>query len=123
MEWAPRVVSLIHCALVVFVAAVPFGPFNPALLSLHIVIVLGLVSHWMMGTDVCALTYLEAALRGVKPETSFIYSVVGPVFNISDATTRRLVFSSTIALGTLSAVRLWKYLLHPQQDGKRANVR
>lgn len=103
-----NLVSAIHAALIVFVIAVPFSSFSAPLLLLHIATVVGLVMHWALSTDVCALTYLEAALRGVPPDKSFVYSVVGPVFNISDGSTRRIVFVSTVFLGVVSAVRLAK---------------
>ena len=110
MSTLATLVAIIHSALVVFMIVVPLRDSPvPQLLS-HIVVAIGLLSHWVMRTDVCALTYIEAMLRGVKPEKSFIFSVVGPVFNVSDALTRRVVFWGTVALAMVSAWRLSKKL-------------
>jgi hypothetical protein len=102
------IVSTIHAALIMFVVIVPLAPFSAPLLATHVAVVLGLVMHWVLRTDVCALTYMEAVLRGVPPDQSFIYSVVGPIFNLSDGTTRKIVFMATITLGAVSAGRLAK---------------
>lgn len=110
MNPAAQFVSLLHLSLVLFVASVPFLTLELPWYLLHITVVLGLVMHWAMRTDVCALTYLEASLRGLPPDKSFIYSIVGPVFNIEDSTLRQFIFTSTVLLGCVSAYRVTKKL-------------
>jgi uncharacterized protein DUF2784 len=110
MNLAAQFVSLLHVLLILFVASVPFLALEFPWYMLHLTVVLGLVVHWALRTDVCALTYIEASLRGMPPDKSFIYSIVGPVFNIEDSTLRKFVFTSTILLGFLSAYRVTKKL-------------
>lgn len=106
MNLAAQFVSLLHASLIIFVASVPFLKLELPWYLLHVTVVLGLVLHWALRTDVCALTYLEASLRGLPPDKSFIYSIVGPVFNIEDSTLREFVFTGTVLLGFVSAYRL-----------------
>lgn len=40
-----------------------------------------IVMHWVMHTDMCVFSHLEAKLTGQKVADTCVYSVVGPIFN------------------------------------------
>jgi hypothetical protein len=103
---AAHVVTIVHTSLILFMICAPFLSGDAVFHLLHLAAATGLIVHWLTGTDVCALTYLEAYLRGKPPGESFIYSIVRPVFIIQDATVRRWVLAGTVALGCVSAARL-----------------
>ena len=102
------VVRLVYLALVIFVTVTPFLDTEWHVDVLHLMTTIVLVSHWLMRQDACFFTLLEAFLRGVPVEHSFIYSIVGPVFNIDDSSLRRFVLIGTTALGFVSLSKIVK---------------
>ena len=97
------VIRVMHIGLIIFVCVMPFsGAETSAPYLLHLVVVAGLLFHWLFHTDVCALTLLESSLRGTTNDKSFIHSLVSPIFKIPDVKLRRLVMKITVILGLTS---------------------
>jgi len=101
------VVRLIHIAIVIFIVASPFMKKRNWMIDvLHVVSVITLVAHWYMDEDTCFLTFLESTLRGIPVQESFVYSIVSPVYKISDEEIKSMVMAVTPVLGLISFVRI-----------------
>lgn len=112
-----NVVRLIHLAIVVFIVVSPFLKKRNWMIDiLHVVSVITLVAHWYMDEDTCFLTYLESAIRGIPVQESFVYSIVSPVYKISDEEVKSLVMIATPVLGLISFVRILNNWSHIKQD-------
>lgn len=102
-----NVVRLIHVSIVVFIIVVPFiKTRNWMLFVLHSVAVVTLMAHWYLDEDTCFLTFLESALRGIPVQESFMYSIVSPVYKISDEEIKDIVMMVTPLLGMISFGRI-----------------
>lgn len=96
-----QIVRLVHFAVIFYVV---FGPYltryvprellQPvttlsASLSIYnviyIIVVLGILFHWLLGSDVCALSILEGALSGKHYTQGFIHRLVAPIYNLPNA--------------------------------------
>jgi len=121
-------VRLIHLAIVIFIVVSPFMKKRNWMVDvLHVVSVITLVAHWYMDEDTCFLTYLESALRGIPVQESFVYSIVSPVYKISDEEIKSLVMIATPVLGMISFMRIlnnWSRIkqdLHMMLKGDESN--
>jgi hypothetical protein len=74
-----------HLAIVLFVLFAPFSNYVP-ILFLHVLLGITLVVHWWGNSNVCALSVLEAKLRGLDYTESFTHRFVGPMYDISGTT-------------------------------------
>jgi hypothetical protein len=110
------VVRLVHVAFVAWMVWAPFSN-NDAMLVLHAMVCPFLFLHWATSSDGCALTIIEAKLRGVPLRESFVHGIVAPIYVIPDHAVRRTVFVATLGLWavTLSKVdaAMFKRVLFP----------
>lgn len=98
-------VQLLHFALLGFVVLTPF--FNePASLLLHSIVCPSIVLHWAMNSDVCALTLIEAQLRGVDQCETFLDKLVGTVYRLPQGLTDGKYLSWILI--ALTAVSVYK---------------
>lgn len=109
--FAANAVRSIHILLVVWMCSVPIVGDITQLLLVEVGYVL-LFTHWFVMNDTCALTLLEQHLRGVTKHESFMQSLVGPVYNMSDGYFGRCVWTVSVCLFAIGAVRLYKKLHH-----------
>lgn len=103
-----NLIRILHVLLILFILCVPFVKKIPwQLILLHFVIVGSLLLHWVTNNDDCLLSNLESKLRGIPVETSFMYSLVSPVYknDISDEQIRVLVTFVTPFLGCATLFR------------------
>lgn len=75
-------VRILHAAFIAFVVLVPFMSRTVGFLVIHAMLVPFLYLHWFLNNDTCALTLLECYLRGCPQDRSFVYNVVGPIYNV-----------------------------------------
>ena len=105
MAWLPNLVRFLHVALVLFMVTVPLAAHGLLLILAEAGYVL-LFLHWFTNNDVCALTLLEQHLRGIEKSSSFVQSVVGPVYGLSNTNIGRCVWVVSVILFTIGLIRL-----------------
>jgi MFS-type transporter involved in bile tolerance (Atg22 family) len=105
MEILAGFVRILHMGVIAWMLWAPFSS-SLHVVRLHVILAPFLMMHWATSTDGCALTLLESRLRGIPPHTSFIHSVVSPIYVISDADVRRVAWITTLVLWGVSLRRL-----------------
>jgi hypothetical protein len=103
-----NLIRVLHIVLICFVIGVPFIKKLPwQFIMLHFVTVFSLLLHWCTNSDDCLLSLLESKIRGIPIETSFMYSLVSPVYKneISDEQIRSMVTIITPFLGFATLFR------------------
>lgn len=103
-----------HLILIAFMLWAPICGSLPTLLLVEAGYLL-LFLHWLLNNDTCALTMLEQRLRGIQKSSSFIHSIVGPVYNVSSTSTGKLVWWISLLLFSVGLVRLWLYRTSSQK--------
>lgn len=76
-------IKIIHWLLISFIIAVPFIG-NEWWLTMHAIIIPGIVIHWLTNNNVCSLTYLESRLSGVSMSDTFIGKILFPFFEVNN---------------------------------------
>lgn len=99
-----KFIQLIHILLCLFVILGPFFIKDKELLIFYVMIVSFIIFHWIVSSDVCALTLFEQWVTGKPSDYTFIGRLVKPVYNI----TNRCVTSITIGLLLIAVIRLMK---------------
>lgn len=94
------VVKIIHWLLILFIVAIPFT-YNEFLLTLHTIVIPGIVMHWLTNNNICSLTFLESKLSGVSVDKTFISRILFPFFEIDN----KFMYCGIILLWLLT---LWK---------------
>lgn len=102
MLTAAGLVGAIHAAFAGFMVLAPFAS-DRAWVAAHALVTPFLWLHWLLNDDTCALTLVEARLRGVADRDSFVYKVVSPVYKIRDEE----CWYASAALWAVSVFRLW----------------
>lgn len=110
MYWN-NVVRFIHALFIIFVLIAPFTNFE-LLLSYHFIIIPFLWLHWITNNDICALTVIESKLTGVDMESTYMGSIINPIYQIKNVhfyiITTVLFLISTYRLYTQFDFRLLK---------------
>lgn len=102
-------VRILHIALIFFIILVPFKKdLNWSTVLLHFTVCASLLFHWWCMNDECLLTHIESRLRGIPIDHSFMYSLVSPVYKISDENLRKIAFIVTPILGLVTFKRFIK---------------
>jgi hypothetical protein len=102
-----NIVRLIHMGIIGFVVVCPFLKKRNWMVDvLHVVSVITLLAHWYLDEDTCFLTFLESMLRGIPTNQSFMYSIVSPIYKISDESLKSIVVHATPILGLISVMRI-----------------
>ena len=76
-------VSFLHTVFITFVIFAPFAPWE-LIVTYHFIIIPFLWMHWYTNNDVCALTLLESKLRGVESSSTYIGSIINPIYQIKN---------------------------------------
>ena len=102
--WVANIIWVLHMILICFIVLTPFiGPLLFVILDL--VLMLGVAGHWALNSNVCCLTELECALRGLPERSeSFFERLVGPVYGLNNSS------SQWIGLSFLLGVCVWRLL-------------
>lgn len=78
------IVNIIHKIVVLFVIGVPFFGNIPVLL-INLVFMFGIMFHWALNSNVCALTVLEKTLRGTSYDgETFFGQLFGKIYTINN---------------------------------------
>ncbi|NDC94800.1 hypothetical protein EB118_12580 [bacterium] len=99
-------ISFFHACIVLFVLLAPFLG-NPALWILHITFCISLLVHWWGNSNVCSLSYMESALRGLDYTESFTHKFISPVYDISKTEWSKICNDITIILLLISVYYLY----------------
>ena len=78
-------IHLILCLLIVYSICVSF-----------------IIFHWILSSDVCALTLLEQWVTGKNSDSTFIGRIVKPIYNV----TNKHITCITISLLLIAIIRL-----------------
>lgn len=104
-ELLANVIWLLHLLFVLWVVIVPFTN-SSYMLVLHLILMPFIWCHWLLNSDVCALTLAERYFRGVDSTESFFHNLVSPVYTLSDSSVGRLAWIVSIALWTLTLTKV-----------------
>jgi hypothetical protein len=99
-------IRLIHLAIVAFVVLTPFLSDSPALDILHVTFTVGLMFHWAMNSNVCALSALESYLRKMPLEHSFVHQIIAPIYDLNRSQESAMIWTSTLGLCAASLKNL-----------------
>ena len=94
-------VRVLHVAIVVAFFYFPFSG-DDTMLLLHAIAVPGMVFHWWMNNDTCALTLLEQYLTGKDKGETFFDMLFGSIYRIPG-------WIQTGPVPYLLAIGLWLY--------------
>lgn len=106
---AATFIRAVHFLVVIFVVFAPFSG-DEALLSLHAVFIPSLMLHWLMNSQVCCLTLLEAQLRGVPMthDEVFLHRLISPVYSMNESEHRNFVYGASTLLWIKTMMELRK---------------
>ena len=85
--------------------AIIIGPFiinDKCLLIVYSICVSFIIFHWILSSDVCALTLLEQWVTGKNSDSTFIGRIVKPIYNV----TNKHITCITISLLLIAIIRL-----------------
>lgn len=102
---AGLLIRILHVAFIAWFVWAPFSGVR-SMLTLHAVVAPFLMLHWVTNSDKCALTVLEAKLRGVNEDTSFMHHLVAPVYVISDDVLKKTAWVVAVALWLVTLQQL-----------------
>lgn len=100
-------IRVIHYILLIFAIFTPL--LNPTtftnefLLNLHVVVMPGIIIHWITNNNVCSLTLLESYVTNKPMDQTFIASVLHPFFQIND----NLIYTMAVGLWLTSIYKLY----------------
>ncbi len=96
-------VKIVHGLFVAFIVLVPLLSNNEVLLTYHFLVTPLLILHWITNNNVCALTQLEAFIRGTtNTSETFLGKYINPVYELKD----EMVWIITGVLWLLTAIKL-----------------
>lgn len=99
-----KLIQLVHLLLILFILLGPFLIKEKEILLFYIVMVSFIIFHWILSSDVCALTLLEQWVTGNASEFTFVGRLVKPVYNI----TNRHIMVLTVILLLIAFTRVVK---------------
>lgn len=97
-----KIIQLLHLLLCLFIIFGPFFINNKDTLIIYIVLVSFIILHWILSSDVCALTLLEQYITGESSDYTFVGRLVKPVYNI----TNRHIIIITVGLLLFAIIKL-----------------
>lgn len=102
------IVRAIHIVIVLAALLTPFLTKRPDVLALHAICMSGMMVHWLLSSDRCVLTTLEAYLRGVASDKTFVFQILSPVYHfpITLSQQRHIIWTTSILLTILSMHRI-----------------
>lgn len=114
-------IRVLHVLIVAFVVLTPFLSKDPFLDAVHIASTLGLMFHWAMNSNMCALSALEGYLRNMPLEHSFIHRIVAPIYDLSKHQESRVIWITTLALCAASVRKLFRHKARYFQKQRKIN--
>jgi hypothetical protein len=78
--FAANLIKGLHIFLILFMVFAVLSN-NPLIILINLILMFGIMFHWMVNSDICCLTMCEQYLRGkVDPTETFFGNLVGPVY-------------------------------------------
>lgn len=109
------VVWVAHALFTLWAVVAPFTN-QPHVLVAHLVVTPLVWCHWLANDDsTCALSMLEAWLRGVPVANSWVHQLVGPIYGLNQTSAGALVWAASVGLWL---VTLSKVLRDPGMIGR-----
>ena len=97
----PNIIFMLHTMLVIYMIVYPIVTVNSKDLLVHSFLLCSIMLHWLLNSDVCALTELEFWCRKlttsgceVRRNQTFFGSIISPVYKLSNVE----VYKATIIL-------------------------
>jgi len=113
MSLAANIIFIIHILVVAFFVVTPFLPIETygPLLVLHAISTVFIWFHWWLNDDTCALTVMEAQMRGMtledaKSGKSFFHNIVSPIYKIEDDDLREISWGVSFILWLITMAKL-----------------
>ena len=79
--FAANLIWCLHVLLILFIVLAPFTG-DALIILLNLVIMAGIMFHWIVNNQVCCLTELEKICRGKECDSeTFFGNLVGPVYS------------------------------------------
>ena len=97
------IIFLIHIGIIAFVSLTPFIGSDLFVL-VNLIFIAGIMIHWYLNNDVCALTVLESYFRGLPMGETFFGRIFGPVYTIGVEST--ICWTTLMVLVAVSTKRL-----------------
>ena len=101
---AAQLVRLLHAAILGFVVLAPLTTPSRTVLVVHVGLLLVVMMHWVTNQHYCILTLVESKLRRVPYESSFMNSLLKPLFGFG--VSNRAAYAIAIILLGISITRL-----------------
>lgn len=72
---------------VLFISFIILAPFSKSIyiLLIHIIISIGVLTHWYTNSNICSLSLFESKLRNINYNETFMHRLVSPIYNISES--------------------------------------
>ena len=97
-----KLIQSIHLILCIAIIIGPFIINDKCLLIVYSICVSFIIFHWILSSDVCALTLLEQWVTGKNSDSTFIGRIVKPIYNV----TNKHITCITISLLLIAIIRL-----------------
>lgn len=103
-----NVVFVLHLLLIIFLISVPFVDVPWSVSLLHFTVIGSIIIHWLANDDSCFLTLLESKLRGIPQTSSFMHSLVNPIYQVKDETLSQIGKIGLPVLGGISLYNIFQ---------------
>jgi hypothetical protein len=81
-----NLVRYLHIFLVIFLVIAPLSN-NALVILLNLVLMFGIMIHWILNDQTCCLTVLEKMLRGKELDSeTFFGNLMGPIYSANSNT-------------------------------------
>lgn len=107
------VVLLIQILHIIIIIGFLYGPFLKSLFSMliYLLLLIGLISHWILNNNACLLSQLEAKYRNIPTSDSFIYRLLTPMFELNHSQFSYFIYLITFIL---FIIVLYKVIKSPE---------
>lgn len=100
-------VQFVHLLGILFMIIIPFQD-EVNLLVLHVSASMSILTHWYANDNTCFLSLVEAKLRGIPKDHSFIHSLVAPIYDMNAKETNCFIYFLLFCLVSLSIYKILK---------------
>ena len=101
-------VYIFHSIVVAFIV-LGWSSGDPMVVLLHFTSCFTLLLHWYMNNDICSLSMMESAIRGINYKKGFVARFISPIYNISNTQAEKLCWFITVIGLCVSGYKLYKF--------------
>ena len=99
-------VQFVHLLGILFIVIMPFT-HEINWLVVHVSACMSIFTHWMANDNTCFMSLVEAKLRGIPKDHSFIHSMVAPIYDMNKKQTCTLTYIILFLLMSLSLYKIF----------------